>query len=506
MSFNFVSNTQKNFKFIKSINSVVYLYICSFEIKNILNGILIPLSKVNVQDDDRDYLSNKNILKFLLQNKNEEILGEISIELIPKQEKLIFKTMNLDNNLNSNQFNEVVKTIDKWCKNILLAKNIEYSFDFKIETYKPPKKLILTAGPMVSHYENIYTFDAVNYGWNNEWSKYIDKFETEFSRYVESKFAIATSSCTGALQLSLLSCGIGTGDEVIVPELTWVATASAVAYTGATPIFADVDINTWCIDSSKLDNLITKNTKAIIPVHLYGNPANMDEIMKFASKYNLRVIEDAAPAIGATYKDKKVGSFGDFGCFSFQGAKLLVTGEGGMVVTNDENLFGKFKKIWDHGRVPGTFWIDELGYKYKMSNLQAAFGLGQLENIETMIESKRRNYERYRKNFSGIENININVAGKNTQSIYWMTSILLNSETGIQRDKIMEYLRHKNIDTRPVFPSISQYPIWGKKYKENKVAKLIGENGVNLPSGVNLTFDEIDYISDTVISFIDSNI
>ena len=228
--------------------------------------------------------------------------------------------------------------------------------------------------------------------------------------------------------------------------------------------------------------------------------------MKFASKYNLRVIEDAAPAIGATYKDKKVGSFGDFGCFSFQGAKLLVTGEGGMVVTNDENLFGKFKKIWDHGRVPGTFWIDELGYKYKMSNLQAAFGLGQLENIDTLIESKRRNYERYRKNFSGIENININVAGKNTQSIYWMTSILLNSETGIQRDKLIEYLRHKNIDTRPVFPSISQYPIWGKKYKENKVAKLIGENGVNLPSGVNLTFDEIDYISDTVISFIDSNI
>jgi perosamine synthetase len=446
------------------------------------------------------------MLKFLLQNKDDEILGEISIELIPKQEKLIFKTMNLDNNLKSNQFNEVVKIITKWCKNILLAENIEYSFDFEKENYNPPKELILTAGPMVSHYENIYTFDAVNHGWNNEWSKYIDKFETEFSRYVESKFAIATSSCTGALQLSLLSCGIGKGDEVIVPELTWVATASAVAYTGATPIFADVDVNTWCIDSSKLDNLITKNTKAIIPVHLYGNPANMDEIMKFANKYNLRVIEDAAPAIGATYKDKKVGSFGDFGCFSFQGAKLLVTGEGGMVVTNDENLFDKFKKIWDHGRIPGTFWIDELGYKYKMSNLQAAFGLGQLENIETLIESKRRNYERYRKNFSGIENININVAGKNTQSIYWMTSILLNSETGIQRDKIMEYLRHKNIDTRPVFPSISQYPIWGKKYKENKVAKLIGENGVNLPSGVNLTFDEIDYISDTVISFIESNI
>jgi len=482
------------------------LYICSFEIKNSLNGILIPMCNVNVQDNDTDYLSNENILKFLLQNKDDEILGEISIELTPKQEKLIFKTMNLNNNLKSNQFNEVVKTITKWCKNILIAENIEYSFDFEKENYKPPKELILTAGPMVSHYENIYTFDAVNHGWNNEWSKYIDKFETEFSHYVDSKFAIATSSCTGALQLSLLSCGIGTGDEVIVPELTWVATASAVAYTGATPIFADVDINTWCIDSSKLDNLITKNTKAIIPVHLYGNPANMDEIMEFASKYNLRVIEDAAPAIGATYKDKKVGSFGDFGCFSFQGAKLLVTGEGGMVVTNDENLFDKFKKIWDHGRVPGTFWIDELGYKYKMSNLQAAFGLGQLENIETMIESKRRNYERYRKNFSGIENININVAGKNTQSIYWMTSILLNPETGIQRDKFMEYLKHKNIDTRPVFPSISQYPIWGKKYKENKVAKLIGENGVNLPSGVNLTFDEIDYISDTVISFIESNI
>ena len=167
----------------------------------------------------------------------------------------------------------------------------------------------------------------------------------------------------------MLAGGISEGDEVIVPELTWVATASAIKYTGAKPIFADIDIDTWCIDTGQLENLVTEKTKAIIPVHLYGNPAKMDEIISFAKKHNLIVIEDAAPAIGATFDGTKVGSFGDFGCFSFQGAKLLVTGEGGMVVTDNEDLFNKFKKLWDHGRVPGTFWIDELGYKFKMSNL-----------------------------------------------------------------------------------------------------------------------------------------
>ena len=240
-------------------------------------------------------------------------------------------------------------------RNTFLARKIDYDFEFQDKEYNKPEDLILTAGPMVSHYENIYSLDAVNNGWNKDWSKHLDSFEEKFSDFIGTKYAIATSSCTGAIYLSLLAGGISEGDEVIVPELTWVATASAIKYTGAKPIFADIDIDTWCIDTGQLENLVTEKTKAIIPVHLYGNPAKMDEIISFAKKHNLIVIEDAAPAIGATFDGTKVGSFGDFGCFSFQGAKLLVTGEGGMVVTDNEDLFNKFKKLWDHGRVPGTF-------------------------------------------------------------------------------------------------------------------------------------------------------
>ena len=175
-----------------------------------------------------------------------------------------------------------------------------------------------------------------------------------------------------------------------------------------------------------------------------------------------------------------------------------------MVVTDNEELFSKFKKLWDHGRVPGTFWIDELGYKFKMSNLQAAFGLGQLENIDTLIEAKRRNYSRYKTNLSNVEGIKLNQAGCNTESIYWMTSVLLDQNLNISRDSFMEELHKLNIDTRTVFPSISQYPIWGKEYKENINSKFIGNNGINLPSGVKLTNDEIDYISNSVISLLEN--
>ena len=367
MSFDFNKNAKKNFKFLKSINDTTEIELS--KIKTNDGNYLVPLCHGNKDDEKvfKKYFGDECSIYFHFHKKNSHSYGVLSLRLDEKNKKFIVDEFDLILNISMDEFMNAIKSLTKWCKETLLATNLEYlpgtDFVYPEEEYMKPNQLILTAGPLVSHYENIYCHDAVNNGWNNEWSKYLDKFESDFANFIGSKYALATSSCTGALYLSLIACGIKEGDEVIVPELTWVATASAIKYVGATPVFADVDLDTWCIDTEQLESLLTNKTKAIMPVHLYGNPAEMNKIMSFAKNNNLKVIEDAAPAIGATYDNKKVGSFGDFGCFSFQGAKLLVTGEGGMVVTDNEELFLKFKKLWDHGRVPGTFWIDELGYK-----------------------------------------------------------------------------------------------------------------------------------------------
>ena len=239
-------------------------------------------------------------------------------------------------------------------------------------------KMILTAGPSIGTQEKVFAYDAAANGWNNQWSKYLNQFEKEFAEYVGVKYAIATSSCTGAMHIALMALGIKEGDEVIVPDITWVATANAVRFVGATPVFADINEGTWDISVDSIKSLINERTKAIMPVQLYGNPCEMDKIIEIANQYNLYVVEDAAPSIGAEYKGKKTGTFGDFSAFSFQGAKLAVTGEGGMLCTNDDDLYKKAYRIWDQGRIPGSFWIEELGVKYQMANIHAALGVGQI--------------------------------------------------------------------------------------------------------------------------------
>jgi perosamine synthetase len=365
-------------------------------------------------------------------------------------------------------------------------------------------KMILTAGPSIGTREKVFALDAATNGWNNEWSKYLNQFEKKFAEYVGVKYAIATSSCTGALHISLNALGIGPGDEVIVPEVTWVASANAIRYVGATPIFADIDKKTWNISTESIKNLITEKTKAIIPVHLYGNPCDMDEIMKIAKDNNLFVVEDAAPSVGAEYKGKKTGSFGDFAAFSFQGAKLAVTGEGGMICTNDEELYKKAYRIWDQGRIPGTFWIEELGVKYKMSNIQAALGLGQILRNDAMVEAKRRINTWYKERLKDVKSIDFWEEEPNTKCIYWMTNIRLNENANISRDEFCKILKDNNIDTRPVFPAISQYPYWPKKQDPQPVANVIGISGINLPSGVALTREQINYVCDKIIEILES--
>ncbi len=296
-----------------------------------------------------------------------------------------------------------------------------------------------------------------------------------------------------------MALGVGSGDEVIVPDETWVATANAVRYTGANPIFADVEIDTWNIDPDSIESLITPKTKAIIAVHLYGHPARMDKIMDVARRYQLRVIEDAAPAIGAEWNHQRCGSFGDFAAFSFQGAKLLVTGEGGMLVTSNPELYQKAKKIWDQGRNPArAFWIDSDGVKFKMSNIQAALGLAQIERSDEQIEMKRRIFSWYENGLKNVPYVRLNKEVEGARSIYWMTSLYIDKLAPISRDSLIAQLRLKNIDTRPVFPAISQYPIWPTKQEAQPNSKMIGEQALNLPSGVCLTKEEVTYICEMI--------
>lgn len=361
------------------------------------------------------------------------------------------------------------------------------------------QKMILTAGPSISAKEAVYAYDAAEKGWNSQWSKYLTKFEEAFAQYVGAKYALATSSCTGALQIALMSLDIGPGDEVIVPDETWVATANAVRYVGAIPVFADVELDTWNIDPDSIEKLITPATKAIMPVHMYGHPARMTRIVEIAEKYGLHIVEDAAPAIGAEWKGQRCGSFGKFAGFSFQGAKLLVTGEGGMLVTNDDDLYVKAKKIWDQGRNPSkTFWIDEDGVKFKMSNVQAAVGLGQLERADELIEMKRRVFSWYEQGLSNNPYVSLNKEVEGARSIYWMSSIRLHDDCPVTRDELIVELRNRNVDSRPVFPAISQYPIWPRKQAAQPTADLIGKTAMNLPSGVCLLREEVEYVCNQI--------
>jgi perosamine synthetase len=365
--------------------------------------------------------------------------------------------------------------------------------------YSPEKqvdcsKMILTAGPSISAREASYSLDAARYGWNNQWNNYIKKFEERFAEYLGVNYALTTACCTGALHLALITLGIGPGDEVIVPDLTWVASGQVVNYVRATPIFADIQRDSWCLDPESFESKITKRTKAVIAVHLYGHPAEMDRIMEIARKYNLYVVEDAAPSIGAEFRGQKTGTFGDFAAFSFQGAKVLVTGEGGMLVTNNKELYDKAYSVWDQGRTPGTFWINEVGWKYKMSNIQAAIGLGQIERVDELIEAKRRIFSWYHEGLKDVEHIKLNHELPWAHSIYWMTSIYLDENAGISRDELMQELKKRNIDTRPVFPAISQYPIWTKPQSTQPIARRVSDQSINLPSGVCLKGEQVDYI------------
>ena len=357
------------------------------------------------------------------------------------------------------------------------------------------RKMILTAGPSITQKEIDYVTDAITNGHEEHWGDYIRRFEKEFAKYIGVKYALATSSCTGAMHLALVALGIKEGDEVIVPDISWIATASVVRYVGAIPVFADISSGSWCISPTSIRDKVTDKTKAIIPVHLYGQPCDMIEIMQIAKQFDLWIVEDAAPSIGAEYNHRKTGSFGDVGCFSFQGAKLLSTGEGGMLVTNGDKLFDRIKHFAEHGRSGSGFDISDIGYKYKMSNLQAAWGLAQLERIDELLKKRLQIYEWYYQELKEVNGLQLNKESTYIEKAnYWMITVILTKDFGVERDEVMRSLKKMKIDTRPVFPPMSSFRMFEEQ--DNPMAKHIGANGINLPSAYKLTQKDVIYICD----------
>jgi len=319
---------------------------------------------------------------------------------------------------------------------------------------------IPVAGPWITQKEIDYVADAAANAWYSSANLYHERFEKAFAEYLGVKYAVALPSCTSAIHLSLLALGVGPGDEVVVPDITWIATAAPINYVNATPAFADIDPKTWCLSANSFEQCITPETKAVIPVDLYGGMPDWDALLKVARKHNIAVIEDAAEAIGSEYKGRKAGSFGDTGTFSFHGSKTLTTGEGGMLVTNRDDIYRRSLFLRDHGRNPGDimFFNEEVAYKYKMSSMQAALGLAQLERIVELVERKRQIFEWYKDRLLPIDAITLNHETQQTKNSYWMVTAIIDPEFGLKREQVMESMGEKHIDCRPFFHPLSSIP------------------------------------------------
>jgi len=343
--------------------------------------------------------------------------------------------------------------------------------------------------PNLNGNEFKYLADAFMSTWISSTGDYLLKFEKKFSEYSDCEYGVTASNGTVALHLALLALDIGAGDEVIVPDFTFAATINTVLHANATPVIVDIEEESWCIDPIEIEKAITEKTKAIIPVHLYGQPCNMDEIMRIAKKYNLKVIEDCAQAHGATFDGQKVGSFGDIGCFSFYGNKVITTGEGGMCVTNNEILDDKMRVLRDHGMSKTKrYWHDIVGYNYRMTNLQAAIGLAQLERVDD-IHNNRREYELVYRNILENNGFKFQLDIKNRKRITWLVSVLL--DDGISRPEYIDLLNQQGIDARPFFYPLSDMDIYKKYLKnDNPVSRKISKLGLNLPTYESLNSKE----------------
>jgi perosamine synthetase len=368
------------------------------------------------------------------------------------------------------------------------------------------EKFIPVCEPVLLGNEKAYILDVIESGWISSAGKYVTAFEEAFAKYCGVKHGIAVCNGTAALHLALTALGVGKGDEVIIPDFTMIASGFAVCYTGAVPVFVDAEPETWNIDPEKIEEKITKRMKAIMPVHIYGHPCDMKPILEVASKYGLKIIEDAAEAQGAEYNGRRAGGLGDIAAFSFFANKIATTGEGGMVVTNDDSLAERcryYKNLCFPLSGPRNYRHDHIGFNYRMSNVHAAIGLAQVERIDHYVEMRRKVHALYEKHLGGIPGITLQPEKPWAKNVYWMNGVIVEKkEFGMSRDVLMARLDERGIETRFFFggmhaqksltdfgcDTLGHYPI----------SDLLAANGLYLPSGSGIDEETISYISGTI--------
>jgi perosamine synthetase len=353
--------------------------------------------------------------------------------------------------------------------------------------------------PSLTGNEKKYVNDCLDTTWISSKGKYVTEFEQKFAGFIGVNYATSVVNGTVAVHLALAALGLGSGDEVIVPTLTYIASVNAIKYTGAEPIFVDSIKETWQMDPEDIRGKITSNTKAILVVHLYGHPCEMDEILKIAKENDLYVIEDCAEAIGSMYKGKYVGTFGDISAFSFFGNKTITTGEGGMVVTNSPTLYERAAHLKGQGLAKNReYWHDIIGYNYRMTNICAAIGLGQLEQVDKFIEKKRQVANWYIEGLKGLL-VEFNKSYGEVTHTYWMCSILVDKVEN--RDLLREKLKEAGVETRPLFYPVHNMPMYSGRFRTHPVAEEISLRGINLPSYPGLTREDVEYICDIIKKF-----
>lgn len=353
--------------------------------------------------------------------------------------------------------------------------------------------------PSLSGNEKKYVNDCLESSWISAKGKYVSEFEKQFAQYVSINNATTVCNGTVALHLALIVLGIGPGDEIIVPTLTYIASVNAISYTGATPVFVDSLPDTWQMDPEDIRRKITQKTKAILAVHLYGHPCNMDDIVSIARENSFFLIEDCAEAFGTLYKNKHVGTFGDIATFSFYGNKTITTGEGGMIITNDETLYDRAIHYKGQGLAKyRQYWHDVIGYNYRMSNVCAAIGLAQLEQADLFISRKREIARAYNQGMIGLP-IQYHSEIGDVRHSYWMYSILVDDPQ--KRDPLRDYLERREIETRPVFYPVHTMPIYSQKFQRHPVAESLGWRGINLPSWPGLDQQQIDFVIKAIKDF-----
>ncbi|KOM96820.1 perosamine synthetase [Clostridium botulinum] len=358
--------------------------------------------------------------------------------------------------------------------------------------------------PEIKGNEWKYIKQCLDTNWVSSAGSFVDKFEEDFAKYVKATKAVVTMNGTAALELALRTLGIGKGDEVIISSMTFISPVNTIKYVGAEPVFVDVCRDTYVMDADKIEEMITPKTKAILPIHIYGHPVDMDKIMEIAKKHNLYVIEDATESLGSLYKDKAVGTIGHIGCFSFNGNKLITTGAGGMLVTNSEELGDRAKYLSTQTKTileNEAFYHEEIGYNFRMPNLLAAMGCAQLENIDEYIKIKREHAELYNQLLKSVKGITLPIEKEGVKNVYWLYSILVEEDYPLTRDELILKLKGNSVASRPFFMAVHQM----KSYKDCKHSDMSVTNelcirGISFPSSVSLTKEEIKDICNIIFN------